>query len=99
EHIIRLLSLENIHIYDYDWRTFLRAAPVDSIDYFVARASLRPDELIRAFSPGCAYKGATAIYWAASDWQAEGKEGGFVARQVPYQVGNRERKLVFLKGS
>ena len=93
--VINKLELDNVEIYPHDWRTFLRTTD-DSVNLFCARASLQPEELIRLFKPGCSYKDATLVYWAASDWLPVGKEESFIKKEVPYSVGNKKRKLVVL---
>jgi len=60
--VIEKLGLENVEIYPYDWRMFLRTVQ-DDVDVFVARASLSIDELLRVFKPASPYKDARLIYW------------------------------------
>ena len=91
--VINKLELENVEIYPRDWRTFLRTTD-DVVDLFCARASLQPEELVRVFKPGCRYKNARLVYWAAADWQPEGKEADYITKQIPYSVGSKKRKLV-----
>jgi len=98
QKVIQALHLKDIEIIDLDWRTFLRKTTYD-IDLFCARASLRPDELIRAFSPICHYKNAEIIYWAARGYEPEKKVLPFVKKQEVYQIGNKKRNFVFLSKS
>lgn len=91
--VINKLELEQVEIYPRDWRTFLRTTD-DVVDLFCARASLQPEELMRMFKPGCRYKDARLVYWAAVDWQPVDKEGDYIKKQIPYHVGNKKRQLV-----
>jgi len=93
--VIAQLGLEDVDICDLDWRTFLRKTDYD-IDIFFARASLRPDELIRAFSPICPYNSSTIIYWASKQWEPSKKELSFIKKQELYTIKNKKRKFVFL---
>jgi len=95
EKVINNLSLEGAHVYDQDWRTFLRKTEYE-IDLFCARASLQPEELVRVFKPTCPYKNAQLIYWAATGWQPSGKVKSFVKKEEKYTVGNKKRKFIFL---
>ncbi len=93
--VIQELKLQGVHIIDQDWRTFLRKTQYP-IDLFCARASLAPEELIRMFKPSCPYNSSSLIYWASEQWQADPKVVPFVEKEVPYDVGNKKRKFVFL---
>jgi len=95
QKVIQALNLENVEIIDLDWRTFLRKT-THKIDLFCARASLRPDELIRAFSPICHYKDSNIVYWAARGFEPDEKVLPFVEKQDEYKVENKRRKFVFL---
>ena len=97
-NVIKQLGLKNVHVIDQDWRTFLRKTHYP-IDLFCARASLAPEELIRIFKPSCPYNGAALIYWASTSWQADAQVAPFVEKEVPYTVGNKKRKFVFLRAS
>jgi 16S rRNA (guanine527-N7)-methyltransferase len=92
--VIKELGLQDIEVCSYDWRTFLRKTS-HPINYFFARASLRPDELIRLFSPGWAYSGATLVYWASRDWQMGEKEASFFIKESSYSIDHKKRRLVF----
>lgn len=96
ELVINALKLENVDLYTYDWRTFLRKTDYPA-NYICARASLQPEELLRMFKPASPYKDATLVYWASKEWQPSTKEAPFVQEEIPYSVGNRKHKLVFLK--
>jgi 16S rRNA (guanine(527)-N(7))-methyltransferase RsmG len=95
-HIAQELELHDISIYAFDWRTFLRSADY-KIDYFFARASLQPEELVRIFKPSSPYQDATLVYWASKQWVAEKIETPFVEKEVPYTIDTVQRKFVFFK--
>ncbi len=90
------LALKNIEISSLDWRTFLRKAP-NPVTYFVARASLKPDELVRVFKPGSAYNQSMLVYWASAQWQPEGDEKQFLTREESYTVNHKKRRLIFFQ--
>ena len=97
--VIDELGLEDIEIYDQDWRTFLRKTD-DHVDLFCARASLKPLELLRVFKTGCIYRKAKLIYWAAQHWdECElGKVGrvpdNLARTEWTYLVSDKTRKLI-----
>lgn len=95
-HVAEQLGLDNITLYADDWRTFLRSSDF-TIDYFVARASLQPEELVRIFKPSCAYKNATLIYFASMQWQARKVEANFVEKEIVYTLDTVHRKFVCFK--
>jgi len=88
------LGLSGITLIDLDWRTFLRHTTY-TIDLFCARASLHPDELVRMFRPSSPYKEAQLVYWAAMSWQPTEDEKILINREYQYQVGKKERRLIF----
>jgi 16S rRNA (guanine(527)-N(7))-methyltransferase RsmG len=92
--VIQKLGLENIEIMDIDWRTFVRTTAY-SIDLICARASLRPDELVRMFQVSSPYKHAQLVYWASVDYQLETKEKPFFVRSCAYVVGDKKRNYLF----
>jgi len=110
-HVAQELELENVIIYAEDWRTFLRTVPNkntlvrgphlkcntewEQIDYFFARASLQPEELVRVFKPSCAYKNAILVYWASEQWKPEKREACFVEKEIVYTLDTVQRKLIF----
>jgi 16S rRNA (guanine527-N7)-methyltransferase len=96
EHIIRTLGLKDIVVCPIDWRTFLRTTDYQ-IDLISARASLRPDELVRAFKPQSAYKNSTIVYWAKSSWEPSGSVAHMVSGQINYHIGSKQHAYVFLK--
>lgn len=96
EHLVKTLYLDNVVISSLDWRTFLRKTEY-TLDLFLARASLHPDELVRMFQDNCRYNNATLVYWASRHWQVEPKEKSFLKQEITYTVGGKVRKLVFFK--
>ena len=92
--IIADLGLKNCTVCDLDWRTFLRKASY-TIDLFVARASLQPEELVRAFSLSSAYKDAQLIYWASQHWEPAGKEAAYLTKKEQYFLHDHVRFFVF----
>lgn len=97
-HVIQILGLTDIVISDLDWRTFIRNSDYTA-DIVCARASLRPDELLRMFKGASHYQSATLVYWAAQDWQPEGHEQRFFEKEYAYQTGQKKRKLIFFKNT
>ena len=93
-HVIEQLSLEGIEVCTLDWRTFLRTTDAP-VNYFVARASLRPDELLRAYRTGSVYQSAQIVYWATHGWQPTEQETQYVRLEHRYMTGDKKRKLVF----
>lgn len=91
--VIDQLNLDQISLFEYDWRTFLRKTD-EKVDVVVARASLQPEELMRMFKPGCVYKSARLIYWASRYWRPGEREEAFIEKSIPYVVGKKQRKLV-----
>jgi 16S rRNA (guanine527-N7)-methyltransferase len=96
EHIIKEFSLDNVTVYPHDWRTFLRSTH-HSIDYFFARASLQPEELVRIFKPTSPYKNSTLVYWASQQWAPEKIEAPFIKKEVSYTIDNKQRKFVIFQ--
>lgn len=92
--MIAELQLTNIEVVSLDFRTFVRKGSYD-ISYFLARASLRPDELIRVFSGDSSYKKSTVIYWASSSWQIGEKEKKYLKKEETYTLDHKQRKLYF----
>jgi len=92
--IIDELGLTNCSIDSSDFRLLLRHSSL-AIDYFLARASLKPAELMRIFSPHGAYHTATVVYWASRYWEPTSKELKYLYRQEPYVVDAKERRLIF----
>lgn len=93
-HIIVLLQLEQVAVCEYDWRTFVRRAPVP-VNWFVTRASLDMSELMRIFKSGSAYNNAQLIYWASDQWHIGREEELFFIKKEAYTVGSARRWYVF----
>jgi 16S rRNA (guanine527-N7)-methyltransferase len=96
ELVIKELGLENIEVSLLDWRTFLRKTDHPA-DIVCARASLRPDELVRMFKPASACKDALLVYWAANDWQVPEAEQKFFMKKEHYAVGDKLRNYIFFE--
>lgn len=95
EMVIKELGLSDIQVCPLDWRTFLRQTnfPVQLV---CARASLRPDELIRMFQSSSPYRNAQLVYWASQDHVLGAKEQSFLLKKCDYVVGKRHRIYIFL---
>lgn len=97
EYVIQQLKLENVIVYPYDWRTFLRSTDYQ-IDCFFARASLQPEELVRIFKPSSAYQNAQLVYWASEQWVPGRYEAPFKYAEYEYVVADDiKRKYVVFK--
>ncbi len=96
--VAKELGMEDrIEVIDLDWRTFLRSTeyPIEAV---CARASLRPDELVRMFrAHNSPYRTARLFYWATANWTVEPEEAKWFEKEVPYSVGDKERKIVIFK--
>jgi len=90
------LGLDNIVIYQQDWRTFLRSQH-DSIDIVTARASLQFKELFRMFKPSSSYKNGMLVYWASEKWVPTTDESVYLSECLPYKVGQKNRNLCFFR--
>ena len=88
-----ILGLNNATVDSRDWLTFIRAKR-DPVDYYIARASLQPEDLIKVFSRD---PDSTIVYWASEIWEPSDKIKDYIVKDFPYNVGERERRLVFLK--
>jgi 16S rRNA (guanine(527)-N(7))-methyltransferase RsmG len=95
QHVIDTLGLEDVEVISLDWRQFLRTTEGE-IDVFVTKAALHEEELIRMFRSTCAYKNATLIYWATSDWEADPKAEPYIKQTLPYMFKRRERKFIVM---
>lgn len=94
DEVINQLFLQDTQVYTQDWRTFVRKSSF-AIDLLLARASLRPPELLRALSPSTAYIKSSIIYWGSQGWQPSNeKEKKLLQRVVPYVIGDKKRELV-----
>lgn len=88
-----ILGLDNITVDSRDWLTFIRAKR-DPVDYYIARASLQPEDLIKVFSRD---PDSTIVYWASEIWEPSFKIKDYIVKDFLYNVGERKRRLVFLK--
>lgn len=95
--VVDALKLEQVHLCDLDWRTFLRQVNLP-IELFLARASLQPSELVRIFKTNSPYNQAKLIYWASQHWQADQKLISYIYRDEQYQVGQKKRRYIFFEG-
>lgn len=91
--VFEALGLEQCEIFDLDWRTFIRKTTY-KIDLFCARASLQPEELIRIFKPSSPYKDAQLVYWASVFWKPEPAIQKYIIADVPYRIGQKDRRLI-----
>lgn len=96
KNLITELELDDVIVEQLDWRAFLRAGAY-KIDLFCARASLQVEELVKLFKPGCRYKNAQLVYWAAKDWLPSAKVNDFVIKNFKYTIGDRQRKLILFE--
>ncbi len=95
ETVAQKLGLSDIFTCDYDWRTFLRKIE-EPIDFFCARASLQPEELIRMFKPSSPYKQSLLIYWASSQWEPSEEVVPYIRQDYGYKIGHKRRRLIQL---
>lgn len=91
--VCEALSLQDVEIAEYDWRTFLRVTQGE-IPLFVARASLSVPELCRLFKPACSYNKAQLIYWASAGYEPEEKIIQYRQNEYEYKVGSKHRRLI-----
>lgn len=97
EMMVKELGLEEVEVYPYDWRTFLRKSEY-TIDLFVARASLSVSELLRVYGGSSPYKDSQLLYWASQHWQPESeKEASYFEREEWYTIDGKKRKIAFFK--
>lgn len=96
--VIQQLGLQDVEVSDLDWRNFLRHTNYP-IDLFVARASLRPDELIHMFKGASPYKDKAIVYWASHAWKATQKDVQYVQAVHEYVVGKKRQLVVLAKSS
>lgn len=98
QEVINQLGLQNVTLCTLDWRTFLRKTNYEA-DYFCARASLDPEELLRMFKPSSPYKNVPLIYWASQHWQVSELVAPYVTADVVYTVGCKKRRYIVLENS
>lgn len=66
-----------------------------TVDLFCARASLQPEELIRALKPTSPYRDSKIVYWASENWQPSDSVKPYLKEEIGYSVQDRARKLIF----
>jgi 16S rRNA (guanine(527)-N(7))-methyltransferase RsmG len=98
QEVIEKLEFKNCFISTLDWRTFLRSESYE-LDFFCARASLRPDELTRMFKPGCRYRNSLLVYWASAQWTPEALDKQYLTKIEKYTVNSKSRVFVFFEES
>lgn len=94
QHVIKTLGLSGIEVCTVDWQNFLRTTEYE-LDVICARASLRPDELVRVFSKESDYRYVTLVYWAAESWEVAPDQKRYFDHVEEYSVGHKQRKLAF----
>ncbi len=95
QELVDEFALTQVTISELDWRTFLRKTDYP-IDLFCARASLRPEELIRVFKPSSPYNKARLVYWASQSWQPSDRVRPYIDKTYSYYIGQIKRSLVIL---
>jgi 16S rRNA (guanine(527)-N(7))-methyltransferase RsmG len=101
QSVVETLNLSHAYTTHYDWRTFLRKTDYP-IELFCARASLKPDELIRMFKPSSIYNNRQLVYWASYMWHENKREAPYIKKEEWYTLDggeNKRRKLVFFARS
>jgi len=91
--VIAALNLTEIEVTELDWRTFLRKTQ-EPINFFVSRASLHTDELMRMFKPSCTYKNSSLAYWASKEWHPTHAEEPYLVADHGYTVKNKHRRII-----
>lgn len=95
-NLISQLELSNCTVSPLDWRTFLRQTDL-MIDFFCARASLQPEELIRIFKPTSPYRNSKLVYWASKKWVPSDEVKDYMSNETSYTVDDKIRKLVLFE--
>lgn len=93
--VIKELGLTNCQVLSDDFLTFIRGSSY-SLDYFVARASLKANELVKVLT-SVHYREVEVVYWASKHWEAGEPEKRYIREQYRYQLGEQERFLIFFK--
>jgi len=97
QKVVNILRLENVHIFTQDWRTFVRSTDY-SIDFFFARASLAPQELVRIFRSDGPYARATLVYFASQHWKPDEASAVWMRGEEKYVIAGTPRRLIFFSG-
>jgi 16S rRNA (guanine(527)-N(7))-methyltransferase RsmG len=98
ETVLERLGLVDVEVVSLDWRTFLRTTEGE-VDYFVTKAALHEDELIRMFRSNCAYKTSKLVYWASADWEPLERAEKYIASRIEYKFKRRQRQLIVFADS
>ena len=96
QDVVEQLGLKLVSISPLDWRTFLRKTDFE-IDLFTARASLKPEELIRVFAPSSPYKEAQLVYWAAKSWEPSRLVARYMKERHEYMIAQTPRSLILFQ--
>lgn len=100
EEVVQELGLTDVILYEYDWRMFLRSTEYH-VNYFFARASLQPEELLRLFKPSSAYRHAQLVYWASFNWVPTTHEKPYIRTKITYGLAEGvqgvQRKYIFFE--
>jgi 16S rRNA (guanine(527)-N(7))-methyltransferase RsmG len=96
--MVERLGLTDVEVCPLDWRTFLRTAKYD-VNYFLVRASLDFELLVRMFRSSYRCNQATLIYWASKMWKMGEIEAPFFVKEESYKVGHKNRRLVFFSNN
>lgn len=96
QEVIAKLGLKNVTIDTRDWRTYAHHTRTP-LDYVCARASLQVPELMRIFDEGPRYARTQVVYWASQHWKAPSEYASAIVRDYSYVVGDKQRRLIFLK--
>lgn len=94
--VIKTLGLTNVTIDTRDWRTYIHHLH-DSLDYVCARASLQVPELMRIFQEGPRFAHTQVVYWASQQWEIPAEYAPSLVRDYVYSVGEKKRRLIFLR--
>jgi 16S rRNA (guanine(527)-N(7))-methyltransferase RsmG len=92
--VIQVLGFTDVCIDTRDWRTYIHHT--SKIDYVCARASLQVAELMRIYTEGVLFKCTQVVYWASMQWQVPSEYSSRITRDYRYQVGEKQRRLIFL---
>lgn len=96
KEVIAALGLTNITVDSRDWRTYAHHTRTP-LEYICARASLQVPELMRIFDEGPRYARTQVVYWASQHWEVPAEYASAVVRDYSYVVGDKQRRLIFLK--
>jgi 16S rRNA (guanine(527)-N(7))-methyltransferase RsmG len=93
--VIDTLGLTTVTIDTRDWFTFVHHT-MHTIDYVCARASLSVPDLLHMYTnPLLSH--TLLVYWASAQWHISKAYNKYILREYAYSVGDRKRRLIFLK--